>query len=678
MKTKNIIIALLFFTGIIFITSSCQKDNTDNPVNGDSDINLLNVSPTFNFNTDGEILFEITAKGTSDQVMPGVRFDVYTDFKANGGVAIFSGMTDASGMFNISYKIPTSLTQVVIYTDYIGLPNELAFPVQGNKVTALFGGKPSAFKNLENEQNFKSTNASWYPMGSWNNSGVPNYLLTPRDVIEPVFLDDVNASFPERQPVPTYHPEYLNPQNEQDFKLDELCDVWITFVHEGAGYKNVLLYYTYDINNPPATPNDIDSLHIVFPNVSYYNSGGGLYSGDKVYLGEFPGGKAIGFAIIANGYSGTTVTPGNGIYYSDPNLNPETDPAKRQHSVVLLDNGRDIFLMGFEDLNRVTGSSDNDFNDVMFIVKANPIVSVQTGGFAVITNTLPDSDGDGVSDQFDDYPNDGTKAFNNYYPAQGSFGTLAFEDLWPGKGDYDFNDVVVDYNFIQVTNAQNKVVEIKSKIVVKAIGATFKNGFGFELGVDPSMVSNITGQVISEDLINFNGNKTEAGQSKAVVIVSDNVYNVLPYPGGGQTGVNTVLGSPYVTPDTLDIFISFNQPADLNTLGTPPYNPFIFVNQERNREVHLPDKAPTSLHNMNLFGTNQDDSNPSTGRFYKTSNNLPWAINIVQNFSYPIEKNQITSGYLKFGDWAESSGQQFPNWSANQPGYRSEDHIYSR
>ncbi len=32
-------------------------------------------------------------------------------------------------------------------------------------------------------------------------------------------------------------------------------------------------------------------------------------------------------------------------------------------------------------------------------------------------------------------------------PSEQFTGTLAYEDLWPGKGDYDFNDLVVDYDF---------------------------------------------------------------------------------------------------------------------------------------------------------------------------------------------------------------------------------------
>ena len=255
---------------------------------------------------------------------------------------------------------------------------------------------------------------------------------------------------------------------------------------------------------------------------------------------------------------------------------------------------------------------------------------------------------------------------------------MAYEDLWPAKGDYDFNDVVVDYNFNQITNGNNQVVQIKSKLVVKAIGATYKNGFGFELGSAPSSVASVTGQRLNHNLISLNGNNTESGQSKAVIVVSDNVYDLLPYPGGGQIGVNTVPGAPWVQPDTIQLTINMSVPVNITTLGTPPYNPFIFVDQDRTREVHLAGFAPTSKHNTALFGTYQDDSDPASGRYYKSNKNLPWAINISQNFVYMKEKQQIVSGYTKFAAWAESSGSQFTNWSTDQVGFRVPAKLYSR
>jgi hypothetical protein len=86
----------------------------------------------------------------------------------------------------------------------------------------------------------------------------------------------------------------------------------------------------------------------------------------------------------------------------------------------------------------------------MLYVTANPIQAVDLTNFQTINYTSNDSDGDGVSDQFDDYPDDPLRAFNNFYPSEDGFGTLAFEDLWPGKGDFDFNDMVIDYSINQI------------------------------------------------------------------------------------------------------------------------------------------------------------------------------------------------------------------------------------
>ena len=44
------------------------------------------------------------------------------------------------------------------------------------------------------------------------------------------------------------------------------------------------------------------------------------------------------------------------------------------------------------------------------------------------------------------------------------------------------------------------------------------------------------------------------------------------------------------------------------------FNPFIIVDLERGKEVHLPNYSPTDLANDNYFGTYADDSNPETGK----------------------------------------------------------------
>ncbi len=265
---------------------------------------------------------------------------------------------------------------------------------------------------------------------------------------------------------------------------------------------------------------------------------------------------------------------------------------------------------------------------------------------------------------------------SNLFPVNGP-GTLAFEDLWPSKGDYDFNDMVIDYQFEITTNPSNKVERLKGTFTLKAFGAYYHNGFGFQLpGVIQADDLNVTGYSLSGSLISLSGNGTEAGQTKPTIIVFDDAYAIMPHPGVG-IGVNTEKSAPYVEPVTLEIIITFKPNTySLNDLDIANFNPFIMTDQKRGVEVHLPDYPPTSLADMSLFGTQDDNSIPSSDRYYKTSNNLPWAINIYESFAYPIEKVDITTAHLKFATWATSGGQSFPDWYQDKPGYRNNANIY--
>jgi LruC domain-containing protein len=67
-------------------------------------------------------------------------------------------------------------------------------------------------------------------------------------------------------------------------------------------------------------------------------------------------------------------------------------------------------------------------------------------------------------------------------------GTIAFEDLWPSYGDYDFNDVALNYQVILKLNAQNLAVQMDLICNVKSNGAGFTNGIGIEIGNLPSQI----------------------------------------------------------------------------------------------------------------------------------------------------------------------------------------------
>ncbi len=684
MKPKKLLFLMFMLNSAIGIWS-CSKYEMNQYHENQNDFADLQVEPEFNFETTDEKSFEIKAYDNLNNPIKGVRFDIYTAHPDSGGVLMLSGATRADGVFSGKITVPSMTERLVVTTSFLGFPFEKYIETEGNSFTVVYGGVQKSLnvkqKPIPYKSSLKSSDgAPLVYMGTYNSLGVPNYLEPVNDPISQEFLNDVNASLPEKRPVPDYNPEYLDVDNQTSITILQESDVWITFVHEGAGYKNVLGFYTYDANSPPSTVNDISQISVIFPNISFQGSGGGLISGNKVYIGRYQANTKIGWAMLQNAYNGT-VNPNATTFYSDSWLNPEANANLKQHNVQLFDPGRGLVIMGFEDLRR-DGSCDNDFNDAVFYVTSNPVEAIEYNEMPLITYENPDTDGDEIPDVFDDYPTDPEKAFNSYFPGQNTFGTLAFEDLWPDTGDYDFNDLVVKYRFSQITNGANQVVQIKSTIIPAAVGANLKTGLGFQFdGLDASAIESVSGYELTTNGINLSPNGTESGNNKAVVIAFDRAFSLFSDINGENPGgiaaINTIPGGKTGTPETLSLEINLVNPVSTSIIGQAPFNAFLFYSQNRGHEIHLPDNIPTDIADQSYFGTQFDDSNPAGGRYYKSADNLPWAMNIVDDFSYTKEHAQINTAFLHFGNWATSSGRQSKDWYKNLSGYRDSEKIYS-
>jgi len=264
-------------------------------------------------------------------------------------------------------------------------------------------------------------------------------------------------------------------------------------------------------------------------------------------------------------------------------------------------------------------------------------------------------------------------------------GTLAYEDLWPGKGDYDFNDLVIDYDLNVQKNNQEVVQSITAVFEINAFGASQHNGFGFSLpNVNPSDITSVSGYDIQyTSVFDLRPNGVENGQSNATFIVFDDVRRVMPQTTAG-IGVNTQVEYDYIDPVTMTLEIEFQDNAmTYSELDIGTFDPFIVVNSVddgepgiRGREVHLPGYEPTDLFDESLFGSQEDDSNPSEDKYFVTENNLPWAINIAEEFDWVVEFQDITGAYNHFYQWAESNGTVYPDWYQDKTGYRNDNLIY--
>lgn len=266
------------------------------------------------------------------------------------------------------------------------------------------------------------------------------------------------------------------------------------------------------------------------------------------------------------------------------------------------------------------------------------------------SNDDTDTDGDGILDRDDSYPSDPDKAFEVFTPSKYGKGTIAFEDLWPSNGDYDFNDLALNYQAIAILNSNNLVVQVDFICRIKSNSAGYTNGIGIQIdGLDSSHIQNVVGTVYSENYINLKENNTEDNQDKAVIIFTDNADNLL--------SENT-------------ISIIFNEPLSTETLGAAPFNPFIISNMIRENEIHLPYYSTTDLGDnlISVSGLNNDANGD-----YISDNGYPWAISIIHDFKVPKESIRINDAYNFFANWATSGGLEFKDWYKDNPGNRNDN-----
>ncbi|WP_087021060.1 LruC domain-containing protein [Thaumasiovibrio subtropicus] len=290
-------------------------------------------------------------------------------------------------------------------------------------------------------------------------------------------------------------------------------------------------------------------------------------------------------------------------------------------------------------------------------VDSNGLISSPT---YITWHRIGDSDGDGVEDSLDAFPLDPNRAFSTRTPTNG-FYTLAFEDTWPSKGDYDLNDFVIHYAFTQIANANNDIVEIQFEGDVIARGAIKANSFAISF-------PNTTQSNLSTSSLFIEGEPQsgfiEEGHDNAIVAVLMDNANEYLRSDEQFTFYNTETGDARL-PVSIQATLVFNTPVASNLLGSAPYNPFIFNTFQRGIEIHLPNHLPTQKANSALFGSADDNSNIDAGRYYSTVGNLPWGLNIAEEWLHPYERVDVLAAYPSLKTWAESAGLASQTWYLN-------------
>lgn len=529
---------------------------------------------------------------------------------------------------------------------------------------------------------------------------------------------DRNVSVPNAviQAVSTLLPEsvmpsaqYLDKRYNPNLPIIADAEIEVTFIHEGAGYKNTFGYFTYTVNE--AGVYQIVDRQLIFPNTSYPRAGL-LSTGDTSKLRDqdgnirtFKAGENVGFFVIANGYQGQNsdgsaivagwdennliypsvnpainLGPAQGTFTTIDVLNPEMaagrDDINRHCAMIRINgiegffSGEDFFIIGMEDIRRNRGS-DNDFNDCVFVVTASPITAIATEEIISYDTSNPDSDLDGIVDVNDQWPTDPTKAYSVRTPSTG-YATLVFEDLYPTVGDADYNDLVVNYAYQVIKNGFGEVKSVEGTFHLSARGSHLDHAFGVafrnvnEEVMEGSTVSierfDTFGQksIQLKNMNTYQSTQMDGSQFLRITDVFSSTIGALP--GNTTRFANTQHEKADMQAASAKLILTFNEPIDENILGVVPYDPFLYVNNGFAMiDIHLPGFEGFTDRPSHL----PLESGPES---FISDEGWPWALHLPVDFKYPLESTPIGTfgtkepAYEDFNEWATSDGSNKADW----------------
>jgi LruC domain-containing protein len=498
---------------------------------------------------------------------------------------------------------------------------------------------------------------------------------------------------------------FLSQNYDPNLVITEAAKVKVTFVWEGAGYLNSFGYFTYQTDGSSIT---IVDRQLVFPNASFSDpnkgwGGGQLATGDTGTLRDASGnervfqpGERIGFFIVSNGWSttlpwwnpsnptipsaspATNLGVSNGVFTTIDSINPEiyysrADIARHAAMVKVQGvtgflGGADFLVVGMEDIRRNNGS-DNDFNDVMFLVQSTPETAIQTSNVLTVVSDNNDPDGDGVTGLADFFPNDAQRAYVTRTPAV-NYDTVTYEDLYPNVGDADFNDAVVQYAYDRVTSANGNLKELVGTYHLIARGAGYDHQFSVVIDNIPVGASGtVSWQHFATDGTETDDAATSiapllfttvGGTTALKLTAFEHTKQALPPLSGGLT--NTLSSTPDVPPASVRFRLVFDSAISSTTVAAPPYDPVLEVRRpEGLYDIHLPGKSPLPNRPTGL----PTESGASS---FLDQNSYPFAMIVPFDWRFPLESVRIDDpnanlcAYGTFSGWRGSQGQSNTDW----------------
>lgn len=609
-------------------------------------------SNTSKFSTEQDVQVEIDYV-TSDANIPFYVYDKNpleineNSLTLNKSIApLDGGWTNENGKFTGKMKLPAYMKEAYIVSGAFyatpllkgSISNGVLKVEDTDEIVATTRANKTSYKT--DKERFKKLN--WEnKLGGYNeNDGEIKYKYEGKE-------SSLTLSKPELKTLKTTVYSVLNTTGDCPKEYWTKNDLYIeggeqknptrivlTFIGGKTCWNNSLGYYYYRKDKKPNNLSEV-KVYTIFPNTQFKWDNGNLKSYPKgvdegtavelKFFGDngtedgtaFPSGYYIGFVLACNtwnvyftGFASQSQTF-NYRSCSTPGFSTLGAGGLDVHTAMFKDKNGNIAI-AFEDFK-----DDRNFTDVVFSLKSTP----------EITNVPPvDEDLNTTIEKT---------------------GVYAFEDEWPKAGDYDMNDVLVQYTYKKVFNIYNEILNESFSFKTLFNKTTvFDNGLG--ISFINAGNANPVDSIKKENDVKFS---LATGADKFV-----HESNVILFTDNVKTNKNAEYKVTYKYGDEssskkketmIDAFI---------------YNP---SDNGTRKEIHSPMQLPTSKADYSFFGQKDDRSIPEKGIYYVSDkdNIYPFAfylsnanlndIEALKDFD-KNEKKAISVLYPDFINWAKN------------------------
>lgn len=618
--------------------------------------------------------------------------------KLDGVLPIYSAYTDANGKYTATIDLPAYASKLYVYAPAFYARTLIEAEVKDGIVKVTDAVAESSIASAvalttttEAHYSYVADNCEKpcpkdYPgdyqtwktwLGEYNihaNGAVDSYVCTntgllPKDPSN-LFLTFHEALAPRGGKDWSPGEEFVN---TDDIYMREAGPISVTFLGQNTCFNNSVGYYYYSEGNKPASLKDANII-LIFPNTQdglwekskTGNDDAGPSTGIKrnttVQLkyypniadgskeGEtdiFPAGTRIGFVLACNAFSNrigfaknmhiknrSATTPGLSLNHDGKVIEGETRS-------VIFRVGEDVFV-GFEEYK-----DDKNFTDCVLSINTIP-------SDALVVEKVISNEDLAIT----------TKSTAAVY---------AFEDLWPYKGDYDFNDVILNYERESTYSQGKKVAE---SFIIKTYQNIAGNHNGLGVSIKPygrGYSDNFQSQGSMTCFIKKNG--SDVFEPLEVTYEPKNINNNNRLPVYLITdNVQKEIGAEYKLNYTYNYAID---PSD-NELRIDIL-PFIYRDIENGKrwEVHIAKEKPTFKMDESLFGMGDDASKTNSDQCFirKGGGKYPFAIRLegatvedIKPLLDPAnEMKSIDKIYTKYNDWCSQNGDsnsknKFADW----------------